>query len=176
MLLSKSAQSIVGIFVGFAIGGLLGLVATPIAPATSGSRDGFIAHVDREARPAAVELAVVLGPTTTRGPRDDAVLPLTPEPPAAQTVDPAAKPKPKPKAKSSNAPSTERAATRPTQKAAPKPKPKPAPRLATPPPSANVPDPVIQEPAPTPEPKAEKRKPDKPPKQGKPPKPPKPPR
>lgn len=171
-MLSKSIQSIVGIFVGFAIGGLLGLVATPPGPAPSTRESGFIAEVGREPEPVAVTLTTVLGPTTTRVPRDDALVPSTPVLAEATPTDPS----PTTKAtKATKATSTKPAASTPTKKAAPKPKTTPSPRTPAPaPPAVEPPAPVVDSPPP-PEPRGEKHKgskrgPDKPPKPPKPPK------
>ena len=170
-LLSKSIQSIVGIFVGFAIGGVLGVLATPPGPAPSTPTSGFIAEVDRGPEPVAVSLTTVLGPITTRVPRDDAVLPLTPSLPEASPADRASTPK----ATKVTSTKASRAST-PAKKAAPKPKPAPAPRSTPPPPpAAEPPPPAVEESPPPPAPKAEKPKGSKP-KPDKPPKPPKPPK
>jgi len=176
-MLSKSIQSIVGIFVGFAIGGVLGLLATPPAPAPSVGEDSLVIAVERvPAVPVELALTIAPGPTTTRPPRDDALLPLPPAAEEASTPAPTAKPKPtKP-----TATKTKSTASAPAPTQNPEPKPKPSSRSAPTPPApatTPAPDPVVEQtPNPEPEPAAgKKHKAPKPAKPDKPPKPPKPP-
>ena len=175
LMLSKSIQSIVGIFVGFAIGGVLGLLATPPAPAPSVGEDGLVIAVERvPAVPVELALTIAPGPTTTRPPRDDALLPLAPAAEEASTPAPTAKPT-KP-----TATKTKSTASAPAPTQNPAPKPKPSSRSAPTPPAPTTtptPDPVAEG-TPNPEPEAaagKKHKAPKPAKPDKPPKPPKPP-
>jgi hypothetical protein len=176
-MLSKSIQSIVGIFVGFAIGGVLGLLATPPPPAPSVGEDGLVIAVEGvPAVPVELALTIAPGPTTTRPPRDDAILPRPPAAEEASTPAPTAKPKPtKPTATKTDSTVS---ASAPTQKPTPKPKPssRPAPTPPRPPAPAPTPDPGVATPTPTPEPPAEKQPKGPKPKPDKPPKPPKPPK